>query len=193
MRELSSLTDFRRAINNRMRNLIGLLIAITALAIVAAAQESFTGKVETSYDTAKGETTIEMRNIPLTGDNAGKYRNFNVSTVFKGKTLASKPVDVLFIVQVVNVKGHRYPDQNSVTLKSNDSEIGKVVLLNLDQRDFPETTDILETLGTRMPIGLFQKLTSSKQPVVFKVAETTFTIATANLSNLAELEKAITP
>jgi hypothetical protein len=173
--------------------LIGILIAILSLVFGAAGQEVFTGKAVSSYDAAKGETTIEMRNIPLTADNGGKYRNFNISTVFKGKELTSRPTDVLFIVQVVNPKGHRYPDQNAVTMMSNGSELGKVALLNLDQRVFPETTDTLETLGTRMPIALYQKIAKSKQPVTFKVGETSFTIAAANLSNLADFEKAITP
>ena len=176
-----------------MPKLIGILIAVVSLAFGAAGQEVFTGKAVTSYDAVKGETTIEMRNIPLSADNGGKYRNFNVSTVFKGKELASKPIDVLFIVQVVNAKGHHYPDQNAVALMSNGNELGKVALLNLDQRAYPETTDTLETLGTRMPIALYQKLTRSKQAVTFKIGETSFTIATANLSNLSDFEKAITP
>ena len=176
-----------------MPKLIGILIALLSLAFGATGQEAFTGKPVTSYDSVKGETTVEMLNIPLTADNGGKYKNFNISTVFKGKDLTSKPVDVLFIVQVVNAKGHHYPDQNTVALMSNGSELGKVALLNLDQRAYPETTDTLETLGTRMPIALYQKLTRSKQAVTFKIGETSFTIATANLSNLSDFEKAITP
>jgi len=176
-----------------MPKLIGILVAVVSLALGAAGQEVFTGKAVTSYDPSKGETTIEMRNIPLAADNGGKYRNFNISTVFKGKELTSRPADVLFIVQVVNPKGHHYPDQNAVALTSNGNELGKVVLLNLDQRVYPQTTDTLETLGTRMPIALYQKMTRSKHPVTFKIGETSFTIAIANLSNLADFEKAITP
>jgi hypothetical protein len=176
-----------------MPKLIGILIAVFSLVFGAYGQEAFTGKAVTSYDAAKGETTIEMRNIPLAADNGGKYKNFNISTVYKGKELTSRPVDVLFIVQVVNAKGHHYPYQNAVALMSNGSELGKVVLLNLDQRVYPETTDTLETLGTRMPIAVFQKLTRSKQPVTFKIGETSFTIATPSLSNLADFDKAITP
>jgi hypothetical protein len=190
--DILPLFKFRIGVTH-MPKLIGILIAVFSLAFAAAGQEVFTGKAVTSYDAAKGETTIEMRNIPLAADNGGKYKNFNVSTSFKGKDLTSRPVDVLFIVQVVNAKGHHYPDQNDVALISDGHEFGKIVLLNLDQRQYPETTDILETLGTRMPIALYQKLTRAKQPVTFKIGETSFTIAKANLSNLADFEKAITP
>lgn len=176
---------------NRLLRCCFLCVTFFAFGIIADAQEEFTGKVDTKYDQSKNETEIEVRNIPLSLDK-GRMAFLSVSISFAGNKMKRKPDDVIFIVALVNAKGHRFADINKVALTSGGSDIGQMTLLNLDQREF-SPTEILETIGTRMKMDVFHKVAASKQAISFKIEETTLTIEPANISKLTEFEKAITP
>ncbi len=171
-----------------------LFATIFSLSVSVCAQDDdldYTGKINRTYDTARNLSEIEIRRIPVA---AGKVSLSELGLTFNhpGKTLTSKPEFLLFILSIVNTKGHRYPDQNKITFSSGGNEIAGIVILNLDQREF-SATQTLETLGVKMPIRIFQKLAASKQAVMFKLAETTLTIDAAAIGKFAEFEKAITP
>jgi hypothetical protein len=176
-----------------MKTPLLLLALVTFAAGSVAAQTDapfFSGKIDTKHDEAKNESTIEFRNIPMTG--SPKYNGLNLSVSYPGKKLSARPADVIFIVTVANASGHRYPDINSVVLQSGDTELGEIILLNLDRRAYTGT-DILETLGTRMPFKIFRKLAAAKQPVTFRIAETVFTIPVTSIAHVADYEKALKP
>ena len=168
-----------------------LCVVFCAFGIAANAQDGYTGKIGTKYDQAKNETSIELAYVPVSLDK-GNMALLNVSASFPGTKMKEKPDDVIFVVSVVNAKGHKYEDINRVAVTSGGGDIGQIMLLNLDQRAFSES-EILETLGTRMPLGIFRKLAAAKQSVSFKIAETTFTIQPDYILKLAEFDKAINP
>jgi hypothetical protein len=171
-----------------------LLLALVAFAAAGGIAQTdapfFSGKIDTKYDDAKNESTIEFRNIPMTG--SPKYNGLNLSVSYPGKKLSARQADVIFMITVANASGHRYPDINSVVLQSGDSELGEIILLNLDRRAFTGT-DILETLGTRIPFKIFRKLAAAKKPVIFRVAETTFIIPATSIAHVADYVNALDP
>lgn len=172
-----------------------LCVVFLAFGIIANAQDeldaSYTGKIETKYDQGKNESEITLGFVPLSIDK-GKKALLHLSVSFAGKNMKEKPDSVTVVVSVINAKGHRYPDINPVILNSGGKEIGRMILLNLDQRALSES-DIVETFGTAMKKDVFRKLAASKQAIIFKVAETTFTIGTEYIPKLAEFEKAFNP
>jgi hypothetical protein len=182
---------------NTMKNLLrycSLFVALYAFGSVANAQQEktgYTGKIGTTYDQAKNETQMQLGYVPVSIDK-GKMALLNISASFAGKKMLAKPDDVTFIVSVVNAKGHMYPKINDITLTSSGRSVGQMLLLNLDQRDYSDN-EVLETLGTRMKMDVFHTIAASKQPVSFKIAESTLVIDPVYLAKLVELETAITP
>jgi len=171
-----------------MKRITLTIFLFLAVAVAAAAQTN--PNVTTSYDAGQDETTIEAAQIPVKSDRTNRF--LGVAIAFKGKKLAAKPGVVMFIISSVNAKGHKYPLANELIFVADGKQLGKISILNLDQREF-SPTEILETLGTNMPMDLFKKISTSKAPVTFSIAETPFTLDASVLAILVDFEKAITP
>lgn len=141
-------------------------------------------KVETKYDKAKDETTVEFRQMEI-AHSAEQQVFLSVSSTYKGQKPKKQPDDIVVIVSVVSARGYRYPDMMAMQVAADGKKLPQVLMLNLDKRQLGE--DYLETIGTRMKYEVFKHLTESKN-VVLQLQNLTLQLDEAQITKLRELE-----
>ena len=141
------------------------------------------------YDKAANETTLEVRRLEVI-NTADRWIFVNASTQFAGQTLPKRPADVTFIIQVGSPGGYKYPDQIKLKLKFDGKDQTELSMRTLDRR--MAGTMYLETIGVRMNIELFAKLSKARS-VEMQLDTTSFTIGTTHLQKLADLDRLMTP
>lgn len=174
-----------------LRNLLLLSLILTSPMFIKAqaADTSKEPEITTKYNDAKGETTIELRRIRLSSDNA-KDSYLSVSVSFKGKELVSRPDDVIFIVSVISEGSYKYPDSMSMKMAGDGKNLPDILMLNLDKR--PLEKDFLESIRTRMKYDVFKQLSNFKS-VKLQLDKTTFQVNETQLALLGKYADQITP
>jgi len=112
------------------------------------------GKVASKYDKSKDETTVEVRQLSLTGNETQKVV-LSVSASYKGQK-PKEPEDIIVIISVLSSGGYRYPDMMAMQVLIDGKKASDVLMLNLDKRKAED--EYLETIGTRMKYDLFKRL-----------------------------------
>ncbi len=112
------------------------------------------GKVASKYDKSKDETTVEVRQLSLTGNETQKVV-LSVSASYKGQK-PKEPEDIIVIISVLSSGGYRYPDMMAMQVLIDGKKASDVLMLNLDKRKADD--EYLETIGTRMKYDLFKRL-----------------------------------
>ncbi len=111
--------------------------------------------IETTYDREKNVTTIGFKKLLIRSNETEKVF-LNIEAEVPSQTPTTNPADVIFIIQVLNKKGYRYPEINELKITCDGKQLAPVVLLNLDKRS--AGPDYLETLGTRMKFSTFMAM-----------------------------------
>src|SRR5215216_4271900 len=116
-------------------------------------------KVESEYDKAKDETTVEFTKLKL-AQATSRQVFLSVSATYAGRKPKRQPEDVTFIVSVVSAQGYKYPDMMGMQSVADGKKLPAVLMLNLDKRRLGE--DYLETIGTRMKYEILKRLAQAK-------------------------------
>lgn len=143
-------------------------------------------KIESNYDKAKDETTIEFTQLRITSSDEQQVL-LSVSAVYPGHKL-KKPEDVkdiIFILSVISTRAYRYPDIMAMQVTADGKKLPELLMLNLDKRRMDE--DYLETIGTRMKYEIFKRLTQAKT-VELRLHTLTLKLDESQITKLRELE-----
>ena len=154
---------------------IFFLSSVIALFLLgSAAQQS--QKIETKYDAAKDETTVQLAPLKLGGEN-DKYHSLHslVSYKYAGK-LRRKPEFLTFKLQTV-VKARKLKVDLYVQLLVDGEKIFLSSNRWAEKNVVPGKAWISEHIALRMPYEVFEKITKAKSfaiqmdDVIFPVAE----------------------
>ena len=140
-------------------------------------------KIESKYDKAKDETTIEFTKLEI-ARSAEQQVFLSVSAFYPGQK-PKKPEDIVVILSVASTQGYKYPDVMTMQVTANGKKLPEVLMLNLDKRRMGE--DYLETIGTRMKYEMFKRLTQAKT-VELRLHGLTLQLNESQIIKLRELE-----
>jgi hypothetical protein len=166
--------------------LVTILLAFSVSSSMAQDKEETipeAGKINTTYDSAKNETTVSFQRLLIT-TSPSEQLFLSVDGTYATRTPKNHPEDIIFIISALSPKGYRYPDIMALTIVADGKQLPQVLMLNLDKRR--TETDYLETIGTRMKYDIFIKVAQAKK-VEMKLSETSFKLDEQQLQKLREL------
>jgi hypothetical protein len=140
-------------------------------------------KIETKYDRAKDETTVEFTQLQI-AQSAEQLVFLSVSANYPGQK-PKKPEDIVFIISVASTKGYRYPDVMVMQGTADGRKLPDTLMLNLDKRRMGD--DYLETIGTRMKYDVFKRLTQAKT-VELRLQNLTLQLNESQIAKMRALE-----
>lgn len=143
-------------------------------------------KIETKYDRAKDETTVEFTQLQI-AQSAEQIVFLSVSANYAGQK-PKKPEDIIFVISVASTKGYRYPDVMVMQGTADGKKLPDTLMLNLDKRRMGD--DYLETIGTRMKYEVFKRLTQSRT-VELRLQNLTLQLNEAQVAKMRELEASL--
>ena len=141
-------------------------------------------KIESKYDKAKGETTVEFNKLEIS-HSAAQQVFLSVSATYPGQKPNQQPEDIIFILSIASAQGYKYPDMMAMQVAADGKKLREVLMLNLDKRRMEE--DYLETIGTRMKYESFKRLAQAKT-VELRLHGLTLQLNEAQITKLRELE-----
>lgn len=157
----------------------------TTASLASASQSEGEVKVETKYDRAKNETTVEFQQLDL-GGNQSQRALLSVSASYPGQQKPKKPPeDIIVIISVVSARSYRFPDVMAMQVTADGKKLSPVIMLNLDKRRMDE--DYLETIGTRMKYDLFKRLMQARAGE-FQLSDLTLQLNESQIGLLRELD-----
>jgi hypothetical protein len=168
---------------------VGLIVTFSVWAAAQSVGASDKeAEVTSTYDAAKNETKIELRRVQVISDK-NKDAYVSMSATFEGQKLAAEPEDVVFIISALSTGDYKYPAINRMKVVAEKSKLSDIVMLNLDKRKLND--DFLETLGTRIKIGVFKQLAGFNS-VKLQFGDTTFEIGEEQMSKIRSFQSKIT-
>lgn len=170
-----------------MKHLV-LVLCIASLFCAPVMAQEKTGtddevKIETKYDRAKDETTVEFTQLQI-AQSAEQVVFLSVSAIYPGQK-PKKLEDIIFVISVVSTKGYRYPDVMAMQGTADGKKLPDILMLNLDKRRMGE--DYLETIGTRMKYEVFKRLTQARTAEL-RLQNLTLQLNESQIAKMRELE-----
>jgi hypothetical protein len=141
------------------------------------------GKIESKYDKAKDETTVEFTQLEI-AHSAEQQVFLSVSATYPGQK-PKKPEDIVVVISVASTQGYKYPDIMTMQVTADGKKLPEVLMLNLDKRRMGE--DYLETIGTRMKYEIFKRLTQAKT-IELRLHGLTLQLNESQITTLRQLE-----
>ena len=169
-----------------------ILLAAVMLTAVwsSAAQEDFLdGVANKIYNKVSNETSLEVRQLEIVRTD-DRWVFLNAVTSHAGKKLPKRPDDVLFFIQIGSSSGYKLTEQVQAKLKLDGIAQPDIAMVTSGKRKAGSM--FLETTETRLNIEVFKKLAAAKS-AEFTLDSIVFTLNSAQLKRLADLDKLMTP